>query len=411
MKQRLHTIRSSVLELGRRDGKTLGLQTKRCSRNRDGKQSDSLRTGLPKRPPQPRCPRLHPTQTPRIPTNNIPEPQHSRRRHRDPHPQARRLLRDRSRVPGPLGPLSRRVVPLRHLDPEPLAEPVLRFDAQRLNRGPEHHAHFRRPDPVDAELRFFCPVLLPLLILLLLLLLIIISTRTVRHATGPARYRHDLDVRVAAPVVVLAALAPVEHVHALVVEEAANGRVGLPVVGDGALAAHGEGEGGGFEEDGHELVGLRWGWGWGGRAGQEGGEELEEGGVEGGEGAVEGWGVGGGGGEVGEDFVGPASLAVEAWYGIYVRFLGFSDGFAGDEEGKECTVSVDQLHIQLPQLPQLLIVGPKHLVRKHVHLEHLAQYAIDEQRSLLVEDTLPRPLLPATRYPVSVFHQFRGGVG
>lgn len=76
-----------------------------------------------------------------------------------------------------------------------------------------------------------------------------------------------------------------------------------------------------------------------------------------------------------------------------------------------CTVSVDQLHIQLPQLPQLLFVGPKHLVRKHVHLEHLAQYAIDEQRSLLVEDALPRPFLPATRDPVGVFHQFRGVVG
>lgn len=85
-------------------------------------------------------------------------------------------------------------------------------------------------------------------------------------------------------------------------------------------------------------------------------------------------------------------------------------------QGKEtkkrvCTVSVDQLHIQLPQLPQLLFVGPKHLVRKHVHLEHLAQYAIDEQRSLLVEDALPRPFLPATRDPVGVFHQFRGVVG
>lgn len=195
---------------------------------------------------------------------------------------------------------------------------------------------------MDAELRFLRSVLfrllfsliLRLLLLIIIATIVIISTRTVRHATGPARHGHDLDVRVPAPVVVLAALGPVEHVHALVVEEAAHGRVGFPVVGDGALAAHVEGEGGGFEEDGHELFGLQWGWG--GRGGQEGGEELEEGCVEGSEGAVEGWGVGGRGGEVGKDLVGAAPLAVEAWNGVYIRFLGYSDGlFAGEGDEKE----------------------------------------------------------------------------
>ena len=80
------------------------------------------------------------------------------------------------------------------------------------------------------------------------------------------------------------------------------------------------------------------------------------------------------------------------------------------ERRKEYTISIDQLHIQLPQLPHLLPVGPKHLVPKHMHLEHLAQHAVHEQRSLPVKDVLPRPLLPTTRDPVHVLHQLGGGV-
>lgn len=75
------------------------------------------------------------------------------------------------------------------------------------------------------------------------------------------------------------------------------------------------------------------------------------------------------------------------------------------------TIFVEQLHIQLAQLPQLLPVGPEHLVPEHVHLEHLAQHAIHELRPLLREDAFPRPLLPAAGYPVRVLHQLRGGVG
>ena len=45
----------------------------------------------------------------------------------------------------------------------------------------------------------------------------------------------------------------VEYVHAFLLEEAPDGRVGFPVVDDIPLAAHGEGEGGCFEEDGEEL--------------------------------------------------------------------------------------------------------------------------------------------------------------
>ena len=53
--------------------------------------------------------------------------------------------------------------------------------------------------------------------------------------------------------------------------------------------------------------------GGGGGGGGGGGKQLDEGGVEGGEGVVEVWGWCGGVGEVGEDPVGAASLAVEAW--------------------------------------------------------------------------------------------------
>lgn len=80
------------------------------------------------------------------------------------------------------------------------------------------------------------------------------------------------------------------------------------------------------------------------------------------------------------------------------------------ERKKEYTISIDQLHIQLPQLPHLVPVGSKHLVPKHMHLEQLAQHAVHEQRSLPVKDVLPRPLLPTTRDPVHVLHQLGGGV-
>ena len=46
-----------------------------------------------------------------------------------------------------------------------------------------------------------------------------------------------------------------------------------------------------------------------------------------------------------------------------------------------------------------------------MHLEHLAQDAIDKQRSLLVEDALPCSFLPAAGYIVGVFHQLWGIVG
>ena len=75
------------------------------------------------------------------------------------------------------------------------------------------------------------------------------------------------------------------------------------------------------------------------------------------------------------------------------------------------TVSVDQLHVQLPQLPQLLPIRAEHLVRQHVRLEHLAQHAVDEQRPPLVKDVFPRSLPPAARDPVDDFHQFGRVVG
>ncbi len=149
----------------------------------------------------------------------------------------------------------------------------------------------------------------------------------------------------------------IDYVHACVVEEGSDGRVGFPVVGDVALTAHGDGEGGCLEEDGQEL-GLELLWG-GGR--QEGGEEFNGGGVKSGEGVVEVWGWRGGVGEEGEDPVGAASLAVEAWW-VRVSF-GHSGGAMQKKE--RGTIAIDQLHIQLPQLPQLILVGAKQLLPKH----------------------------------------------
>lgn len=79
-----------------------------------------------------------------------------------------------------------------------------------------------------------------------------------------------------------------------------------------ALAAHGEGQGSGFVEDGEEValeggVGFLWG-----RRGEEGGEELDCGGEEGGEGGGADGGLGVGVWEVGVDAVGAAALAVKA---------------------------------------------------------------------------------------------------
>lgn len=99
---------------------------------------------------------------------------------------------------------------------------------------------------------------------------------------------------------------------------------------------------------------------------------------------------------------------------VYVRISFEYSTVLGEGKGKgreRGTISVDQLHVQFPQLPQLLLIGPEHLMPKHVHFEHLAQYTIDNLRSLLVEDVFPCSLLPAARYPVRVLHQFSGGVG
>lgn len=113
-------------------------------------------------------------------------------------------------------------------------------------------------------------------------------------------------------------------------------------------------------------------------------------------------------GEEGEDFVGAASLTVEAWQ---VRQFWIFSTVQGEGQKDRSTVSINQLHIQLSQLAQLLLVGPKHFMPKHMHLEHLAQYTIHKLRSLLVEDVFPCSFLPAAGYPVGVLHQLGAGVG
>ena len=81
------------------------------------------------------------------------------------------------------------------------------------------------------------------------------------------------------------------------------------------------------------------------------------------------------------------------------------------EKKERGTISINQLLVQVPQRRQLIRVGPKHLMSKDMHLEHLAQYTVDKQRSLLVEDAFPRSLLPAAGDPVRIFHQLRRGMG
>lgn len=75
------------------------------------------------------------------------------------------------------------------------------------------------------------------------------------------------------------------------------------------------------------------------------------------------------------------------------------------------TIFIQQLRIQLPQLPQLLLIRTEHLVPEHVQLQHPAEDAVHELRPPRREDVLPRPLPPAARRPVRVLHQFRRRVG
>lgn len=129
--------------------------------------------------------------------------------------------------------------------------------------------------------------------------------------------------------------------------------------------------------------------------------------MEGGEGVVEVWGWRVGVGEEGEDFVGAASLTVEAWRAYQNLDIQRRKG-VNRERG---TISIDQLDIQLPQRPQLVLIGPKHLMPKYMHLEHLSQDTVNKHRSLLVEDVFPRSFLPAAGYPIRIFHQLLGGMG
>lgn len=192
--------------------------------------------------------------------NHILQPQH--RRHRNPQP--RHLPRNsRSFIPGRLDR-----TPLRHLDPQSPAQPISGLDAQGLDGRAERHAHFRPSDPVDSEFRTF--VFLFFLPVVLVLLLAFVGVGTKGHTARPPGHRDDLHVRVSAPVVLRAMFGFVEYVHAFALEETAHRRVGFPVVDHVPLAAHGEGEGGCFEEDGEEL-GLELWW-WGGCSREEGGE-------------------------------------------------------------------------------------------------------------------------------------------
>lgn len=185
-------------------------------------------------------------QDPRI-SDNIPQPQH--RRHRNPKAD-RPPLKSRNPTLGRL-----HFVPLRHLDPQPLPQPILRLNAQRLDGRPERHAHFCFSNPVDSKLRPF------FLLLLRVVLVPVVSVGTIGHTARPPRHRHNLQVRIAPPIILLIMLVLVEYMHAFLLEKTSHRRMGFPVVDYFPLTAHGEGEGGCFEEDGEELRLQFWWWG------------------------------------------------------------------------------------------------------------------------------------------------------
>lgn len=178
----------------------------------------------------------HLLQNPRV-FNDILQSQH--RRHRN--PKTRHLLRD-SRI-FILGLLH--FISLRHLDPQSLPQPILWLNAQRLNGRPERHAHLCLSNTVDPELRLFA--------FSIFLLLPVVTIRTIGHTPRPPSHRHNLQIGIAPPIILLAMLSLVEYMHTFLLEKTSQRWVSFPIVDYFPLTAHREGERGSFEEDGEEL--------------------------------------------------------------------------------------------------------------------------------------------------------------